>query len=224
MSRRLLLMLIAATQLAALPVSVDPPEVEFGRPVTITVTLPETSTELVGFPEIEPFALLTQPERFNNELTFRLLALRPGKQTIPSFAFRTDQNLERTEPVTLTIAVPQTPEEPHPLRSFPYPEREGIEKPSKILPVLAAGIAVLVLILTVLLKRRRSHITQPAPDLDEQFTQLAAAVRLVQDLEEPEWQQFSRQLEKVRFAPLLRNEEQLRELTTEFVRLRGEQS
>lgn len=224
MSWRLLFILIAVTQLAALPISVNPPEVEFGKPVTIRVTLPEKSSDLVGFPELEPFALLTPPEKLDNEFIFRLLPLRPGRQTIPALTFRTGQRLERTEPVTLTIAAPQIPKAPHPLRSFPVPEHERIENPNRIWLGVAAGFAILGLILVGFLRLRRSQIAQPENDLDEQFAQLAAEARLIQDLGKPGWQQFLRQLEKIRFAPLSRSKEQLQVLTAEFVKLRGEQS
>ena len=224
MIRRLLLILIAATQIAALPLSVDPPTAEVGIPLTISISLPDATTELVGYPDLGSFALLTPPERSGNSFTFRLLPLRPGSQSIPALSFRTGQHRDATAATVLTVAAPPAPDVPHPLLPLPASVRQLQRHSNRLLISITAGFAFLGLVLTVFLHRRRARITQPTPDLDEQFAQLATAVSRVQDIDNPEWQHFCRQLERIRFAPLPRNQEQLQELTGEFVRLRGETS
>lgn len=224
MIRRLVWIVVAASQLAALPLSVDPPTAEVGIPLTVSISLPDATTELIGFPDLGSFALLAPPERSGNNITLHLLPLRPGIQSIPALPFRTGQHRVTTDAVTLSVAAPPVPDRPHPLRPLPEPAREQQKRSNNLLFSITAGFAALGLVLTLFLRRRRAQIAQPAPDLDEQFAQLAAAVSLIQDIDNPEWHRFCRQLERSRFAPLSRNQNQLQELTGEFVRLREETS
>ncbi len=222
MIRRLLLLVVAVTQIAALPLSVDPPTAEVGIPLTVSITLPDATTELVGFPDLGPFALLAPPERSGNKFTFHLLPLRPDSQSIPALPFRIGQRLVTTDAVSLSVAAPPVPDSPHPLRPLPDPARERQERSSHILISIAAGFAILGLTVIIFRRRRQSQVAQPAPDLDEQYAQLAAVVSRVPATDRPEWQQFCRQLERVRFAPLPRSQEKLQELIREFIRLQEE--
>ena len=219
MIRRLLLTVVAVTQIAALPLSVDPPTAEVGIPLTVSITLPDTPTELIGFPDLGSFVLLAPPERNGNNFTFRLLPLRPGNQSIPALPFRTGQRQLTTATISLSVAAPPVPDNPHPLRPLPEPTRQRQDRSSSILISIAGGFAVLGLTIVIFRRRRHAPVARPAPDLDDQFAQLAATVNQVPNIDRPEWQRFCQKLERVRFSPLPRNLEQLQELNAEFIRL-----
>jgi hypothetical protein len=220
MMRRLLFILIAATQIAALPLTIDPPTVEIGTPVTLSISLPTETTKLVGFPDLGSFALLEPPVRKGTILTIKLLPLRPGEQTIPPFPFQTGQRLESTTTIRLSVEAPIVPESAHPLR--PLPEAtDQTNLPWKNI-VLIAGFATLALLLTAGLRYRRQKTIEPEYDLNDRFAQLDRAVQQAREQANPDWDNLCRQLDRSRFAPLPQREDELQELTAEFLRLRGE--
>ncbi len=144
MIRRLFFILIAATQIAALPVSLDPTTAEIGLPLTLSISLPDETTRLVGLPDLGAFALLEQARQSGKILTLKLLPLRPGNQTIPRLSFQTGQRLESTTVITLTVEAPAIPEAPHPLRPFPVEmEQEDSSLAMVTMVTLIAGFTVL---------------------------------------------------------------------------------
>jgi hypothetical protein len=217
---RLFLILIAATQIAALPLKIEPPTVEIGMPLTVSITLPNLSSELVGFPDLGFFALLEPPVRNGNQFTFTLLPLRPGSQRIPAFAFRSDQRLESTDSIDITVEAPAILATAHPLK--PFPDSTSPDGIFTRVVYLIAGLGGVVLLLSTTSRFRRSKTIQPPVSLDDQFAQLARAAKHARNHNDPDWNSFCQRLERIRFAPVSRNTVQLAELTAEFARLKGE--
>lgn len=218
--RRLLLILIATTQIAALPLAIDPPTVEIGTLVTLSISLPSESTTLVGLPDLGSFALLEPPVRSGNILTLKLLPLRPGELTIPPFPFQTGQRLESTNAIRLSVEAPFVPESAHPLR--PLPEETYQDNSLWKMITSIAGFATLALLIAASLRYRRPKTIDPVCDLNDRFAVLARAVQQVRDHDDPEWDRLCRRIDRSRFAPLPRSDEELQELTSEFARLKGE--
>jgi hypothetical protein len=222
MIRRLLVILIAVSQLAALPLAIEPARVEVGVPISVAITLPDATTKFIGFPDLGAFALLTAPERIGNTFTLQLLSLRPGDQALPPLPFRSGQLQLSTAETFLIVNAPPTPESPHPLKPFPEPEQEPVKHSNRLLRYILVSLAVFGMVLIVARYLDRTQEAATEADLDQQFANLAAAVRQTPDFNNPELQQFWQKLEKVRFGPLLRNESHLLALQAEFGRLRGE--
>ncbi len=217
---RLFLILIAATQIAALPVAIAPETAHIGQPLTLIITLPEEETNLVGLPDLGTFALLEPAIRNGNLLTLRLLPLRPGDQTIPGLPFQTGQRLESTTAISIAVEAPATPESPHPLR--PFPEKTGQDRSTQKIALLVVGFALLMLLMAAALWARRLRTIKPADDPVDPFSHLAAAAQQARVRSDPDWDCFCQRLDRIRFAPLPRSDEELAELTVEFSRLKGE--
>ena len=220
MIRRLLLILIAATQIAALPLSVSPPIAEVGTPLTISITLPEETTKLAGFPDLEPFALLGLPERTGKTLTLHLLPLRPGQHAIPALTFQTGQRRDSTVATLLVIEAPAALDTPHPLRPLPESEQPG--RPSWLWIPLTSGLVVLAFFLIGLLPKRLSKTLKPKRNNNDPFSELATSVGKTRIINDPNWDRFCHRLDRIRFSPLPHDPNELQELIKEFDLLRGE--
>ena len=222
MIRRLFFILIAATQIAALPVSIDPPTAEIGMPLTVSISLPSATTTLVGLPDLGSFALLEPPKQNDKRFTIRLLPLRSGDQTLPSFSFQSGQRREATNIIVLTVEATEIPETPHPLR--PFPETAGQNSSSERLIPLFIGFAILMLLLILALRYRRPNIGMQTGDPQDPFSLLARAVHQARIHTDPDWEQLCRQIDRVRFGPLPHSNDELEEFEIEFARLKGEAS
>jgi hypothetical protein len=222
MIRRLLLILLAVTQIAALPLSIEPKNVMVGSPLTITISLPNESTTLVGFPDLDAFALLEEPERIGDTLTIRLLPLRAGDLTIPALPFQTGRRLDTTESTILTIDIPTIPESPHPLRPLPKMKPTPQTAPVWSWIILVIGLAVTGLLIASRIRYRRPKRTKQALNLEDQFSDLAAAAALLRVVDDPEWDRFFQQLDRIRFGPLPHSDNDLQEFTAKLTSLRGE--
>ncbi len=76
--------------------------------------------------------------------------------------------------------------------------------------------------LIAVLWTRRSKAIKQTDDAADPFSLLAVAVQQTRVQNDPDWDRFCRQLDRIRFAPLPYSDEDLERLRGEFARLKGE--
>lgn len=222
MTWRLLLILLAVAQIAALPVVIEPPTLTIGEPLSVQVALPDEAAELIGLPDLGPLALLEPPRRSGTTFTLRLLPVRPGPLTFPPLPFQTGQSRFSTAATELMIEAPPLPDSPLPVRALPEPTPAG--RPSGLWLPLSAGVLGLLLLSAVVIHRRRPAAAAQTAGAEDPLAQLAAAVERYQLLGHPEWLRLRQQLEHLRFAPVQHSDADIQALAAELNRLRGELS
>lgn len=221
MIRRLLMILLAVTQIAALPLAIEPEEVEIGRPVTVSIALPDDSYRLLGVPDLGPFVLIAPIEQDGNRVTLRLLPLRPGMHSIPPLPFSSGQRRMTSAATPARISAPELPKTPHPLRALPEADTEPAVTRQGAALIVGGGLLLLFLAIAV---RRRPGRHSAEPSLDDRLFALAVAAKRASDNGDPDWRQFCQRLDRIRFAPIPLRHEELEELTEDFVRLSEEKA
>lgn len=198
---------------APLP-TVTPPDPPLGRPCTVVIPLPDPDTTLAGLPALGAFELLLPPRHDGTALRLVLLPLRPGPQALPALTLQTATGLVTTAPLPLTV-VDDLPAEltPAPLLQRPSPSSLRRWGGLALLPL--AGL----LVLAALRLRRRSPAATPPPP-DEELAALAR--RLAALPREAGVGTLLGEIERLRFAPVPPDGEELATLLRRGRRLLGE--
>ena len=222
MGYRLVLLLLVPLLVAAapLPLVTEPDTPTLGNPFRVSIDLPEPESHLAALPDITPFILLAPPATERNRIILYLLPLRPGEAEIPPLPVLQGRATRlTTSALTFNIEPGPAPAELNPLR--PLPE-ETLPAGRHLLYTILAVATLVPVIGLVLLRAYRKMDTAP-PEMEHPLL-----VDLVQRLREsgpcpsPEWLEFRRRLERLRFAPLPQAEEEILALRQEFLRLRKE--
>lgn len=206
----LFLALLVPLLLAAAPP--EPVTARLGAVLTLRLPLPKDAV-VAGYPDLSPFALRTPPRAADGELLLELVPLRPGRHLFPPLPLRDSGNRPlQTEPLVIDVTAPEPPADLQPLKELPVTTSETTSSPlwpGTILLLTAAALAGLWR------RRRRRHEPEPISTLDRLARDFAAR----DDHNDPRWQTFRYQLQRLRFAPLPPDDAQIDALRTQFATL-----
>lgn len=188
------LLLCAAGPLPA----IDPPaRVPLGSALTLRYRLPATDLRLPGLPPLAGLQQLQPPQQHGGLLTWRLLAVRPGPQTVPALVLEDSHNRRwETADTPITVTTPPLAAGARPAGLKPIPEEAASPRqPVRLwwwllpLPLLAWSV------------RRSWRRRQPAKSRDQRLARLAALLADQPPGAPGEVVALRRLLEQLRFAP-----------------------
>jgi len=206
---RLLLGLFAPLLLAATPA--EPLNARLGVELILRLPLPEGSS-VVGYPELAPFALRTPPEINDGELVLELVPLRPGRHLFPALPLLDSSNRSlQTAPLVIDVTAPEPPAALQPLKQLPSMANPQSPQSPRRLWLLALLLTATTALIWLLRRRRQPEAT-PLSRLDL----LARNFAVRDDRDDPRWQAFRSQLQRLRFAPLDHDDAQIDTLCAQF--------